>query len=161
MKKAVKARKKRTRSERASEERKGQTKRIKPRNFGQMDGRARQNLIPFTKVDATVALLFGRPTHYSTSMAGEIFLARIKARRGQWSVSLTQNSLIPPSLHSRMLAGAMLFGHAENADQSRKTDEGRKALSILSTFEDYNAKLGEYHHQCLLCCSLCNLKAGL
>ena len=73
-------------------------------------------------------------------------------------MSLTQNSLIPPSLHSRMLAGAMLFGHAENADQSRKTDEGRKALSILSTFEDYNAKLGEYHHQCLLCCSLCNLR---
>ena len=39
---------------------------------------------------------------------------------GQWSASLTQNSLACRFMHAR---SSNAFGHAENADQSRKTNE--------------------------------------
>ena len=123
VKKAVKARKK----GRGAEE--GQTKRIKPRNFGkegQMDGRGgrtEQNLIPFTKVGGVA---FGRPITRHQWRENLSFFSGNKG--GLWEGTMVSelNTKLSPSLCCRFMhARAMLFGHAENADQSRKTNGGK------------------------------------
>ena len=73
-----------------------------------------------------------RRCHYSTvdNINGAriwAFLAGIKARMGQWSASLTQNSLACRFMHAR---SSNAFGHAENADQSRKTNERTEESSL-------------------------------
>ena len=44
------------------------------------------------------------------------------------SASLTQNSLSPPLLHACSPGQRLLFGHAENADQSRENETKRGKL---------------------------------